>query len=105
MAKSQKYKFEKREQSKGGRTASFLALASAALFAAAVIVSFAQGGKAGTEVGGLALIAILFSVYGFIVGMKSFREKDVSPVLSIIGSIACGVIMVCWLTLFLAGIR
>lgn len=105
MAKEQKYKFEKKEHSRGGKTSSFLALASAVLFFISVIVSFANGGNAGTAVGGLAFIALLFSVYGFIVGMKSFNEKNVSPLFSIVGSIACGVIMVGWLTLFLAGIR
>lgn len=105
MAKEQKYKFEKKEHSRGGRTASFLALASFALFVSSVIVSFVFKGNAGTAVGGMALIAMLLSVYGFICGMKSFAEKGVSPILSVVGSIACGIIMVGWLTLFLAGVR
>ena len=47
---------------------------------------------------------MLLSVYGFYVGMKSFNERDVSPTFSIIGSIACGVMMVGWLTLVLIGL-
>lgn len=105
MAKEQKYKFTKPEQSKGGKFSSIMALVSAGIFAVAVVISWAYSGKAGSSVGGLAFIAMLLSVYGFIVGMKSFSEKDVSPVLSVVGSIACGVIMVCWLTLFLTGVR
>ena len=82
-----------------------MAALSALLLIACLIVSFAMRGNAGVWVGGLGLIAILVSVYGFSVGMRSFREKRVSYSFSTFGSIACGIMSVAWLILFLAGVN
>ena len=103
--KDQKYKFSKKAHSKGGRDATIMAVIAALLFAASILLSYFMDGKAGSYVGGLALVTALTSVYGFAIGMNSFKEKEVSPALSIVGSISCGIIMVAHLTLFLAGIR
>ncbi|MDO4478634.1 MAG: DUF6142 family protein [Lachnospiraceae bacterium] len=103
--KSQRFVFVKKKHAKGGREATILAAVSAVLFVAAIIISWFSGGKAGVIVGGMALVACLLGIFGFVVGMKSFQEPDVSPLFSIIGSIGSGVIVVIWLTLFLAGIR
>ncbi|HUM84117.1 MAG TPA: DUF6142 family protein [Lachnospiraceae bacterium] len=105
MADEKKYKFAQKVHSKGGKLSSLLALASALLFFLDAVISFANGGKAGPFIGGIAIMAMLLSIYGFYVGMKSFAETGVSPLFSIVGSIACGVIMVGWLTLFLTGVR
>ena len=53
----------------------------------------------------IVVCAVLLAAFGFVIGMRSFQEKGVSPLLSIIGSIGCGVVVVGWLTLYLAGIR
>ncbi len=105
MTDGKKYRFAEKVHSKGGKQSSRFALASVLLFFADVICSFAYGGKAGAVAGGIGIIAMLFAVYGFYLGMKSFSETDVSPLFSIIGSIASGIIMVVWLTLFLTGVR
>ena len=101
----QKYKFVKKEQSKGGRDATIMAGIAGALFLASIAIAYFMEGHAGTFVGGFSIVASLTAIYGFIVGMRSFGEKDVSYVLTVVGSIGCGVIMVAYLTLFLAGIR
>ena len=103
--KDQTYTFTKKDYAKGGRDATILTVCAAALLAAAIAIAYFMEGHAGVYVGGLTLTSALISLYGFVVGMKSFTEKDVSPLLSVIGSIGCGVIMVACLTLFLAGIR
>ena len=82
-----------------------MASIAAALFFAGIIISYFMDGAAGSYVGGFAFVAMMVSAYGFMVGMRSFTEKDVSPVLSITGAIGCGIIMVACLTLYLAGIR
>ncbi len=105
MASKRRYVFAEQNASKGGKFSIRLAVLSGAAFLACVIISFASGGKAGPFVGGIALAATLLSVYGFYVGMKSFGEQNVSPALSVIGSIASGVIMVGWITLFMTGLR
>ena len=105
MASKHRYTFDEKKASRGGRVALIFACASAACFLAAVILSFAMKGKAGVFVGAISAYAAVLSVYGFYRGMKSFSETDVSPTLSIIGSLLCGVIMVGWLTVFLTGLR
>ena len=105
MASKRRYVFAEQKASKGGKFSIKLAVLSGAAFLACVIISFIKQGKAGPFVGGIAISAALLSIYGFYVGMKSFGEPDVSPSASIIGSIASGVIMVGWITLFLTGLQ
>ena len=100
-----KYSFIKKEYAKGGRVAAALAVVSFVLFIAAVVLSFARQGQAGVMAGGLVLLSFLFSAYGFFAGMRSFSEKGVSTRLSVIGSIASGVQMGIYLTLYLTGIK
>ena len=104
MAKKNRYQFIRKEHPKGGKISSLIALFSAILMLAVFLVSFRMQGKAGTVAGGLGLISMALAVYGFIVGMRSFSEKKVSPVFPAIGSISCGILMVTWLTIFLMGI-
>ena len=103
--KNQRYQFIKKKHAKGGRESVILAAVSLALFLICVIISYVMGGRAGIYVGGLSVIAMLLAAFGFVIGMRSFQEKGVSPLLSIIGSIGCGVVVVGWLTLYLAVIR
>lgn len=104
MTNEKRYKFRERTYSKNGILSCCLALASLVLFIICSLVSFASGGKAGPAVGGAALMAMLFSVYGFYIGMKAMNEKENSPVLPVVGSISSGLIMIGWLGLFLAGL-
>ena len=103
MADRKRYTFTEQQESKGGKFALKMAFASLVLFGLAVLISFLRGGAGGAFTGSLGFIAMMFAVFGFYMGMKSFGEADVLPNLSILGSIACGVIMVGWLTLFLTG--
>ena len=50
-------------------------------------------------------MAVLFSVSGFLIGMKSFKEEQVSHRMSVLGSITSGGMLVAWLALFLIGVR
>lgn len=105
MASKRRYTFTERRSSKGGKFALCLAGAAFVLLAAVVLISVFFQGNAGSFIGALSLTGALLSAYGFYCGMKSFSETDVSPAFSILGSIASGVIMVAYLTLFLTGLR
>lgn len=105
MADKRRYRFTKKEQSKDGIFSFQMAILSFLLLVADVIFSFARGGKAGYLAGVIGLVALLFSMYGFYVGMKSFSDtKKASTLFPVIGSISSGVMVVVWITLFLNGI-
>ena len=78
-----------RKPSEGGKEALYMAGASVFLFLLASVVSF----------------SFLLAGYGFYVGMKSFKEEQVSHRMSGLGSITSGGMLVAWLALFLIGVR
>lgn len=104
MAKRYRYAFAKKKEAQKGKLSTGLAVGSLLLFAAAVEIAFLTGGTVGYIVGGLSLFAMLLSVYGFAMGLRSFSEEDRAHRTSMIGSIANGVIMVGWIGMFLLGI-
>ena len=75
------------------------------LFLLASVVSFAFRGNGGIFLGAAGLFSFLLSGYGFYVGMKSFKEEQVSHRMSVLGSITSGGMLVAWLALFLIGVR
>ena len=74
-------------------------------FLLASVVSFAFRGNGGIFLGAAGLFSFLLSGYGFYVGMKSFKEEQVSHRMSVLGSITSGGMLVAWLALFLIGVR
>lgn len=54
--------------------------------------------------GALGILALGLSVFGFILGLKSFSEQNRAFLYSKVGSVANGVLMVIWIALFLVGI-
>ena len=94
-----------RKPSEGGKEALYMAGASVFLFLLASVVSFAFRGNGGIFLGAAGLFSFLLSGYGFYVGMKSFKEEQVSHRMSVLGSITSGGMLVAWLALFLIGVR
>ena len=60
--------------------------------------------KGGLYLGAAGFIAIGFSVYGFILGLKSFSEENRNVLYSKVGAVANGLLTVLWITMFLIGI-
>lgn len=81
-----------------------LAVASLVFFAAAVTLALILEGSFGFIIGSMSLFAALLSVYGFIMGLRSFSEEGKSHRTSIIGSISNGIIMIVWLGIYLTGV-
>lgn len=104
MAKRQKYKFAKKEYTRDGISSAIFAGITVFLFLADCMISLVLRGSAGIIAGGIALMAMLFSVYGFYIGLSGFSEKGTSHVFCILGSIVNGIMMVVWLALFLIGV-
>ena len=101
MAKRYRYAFAKKREAQQGKLSAVLA---AVLFVTAVLLAFFLQGQYGYIVGGISLCAMLLSVYGFAMGLKSFSEENRTHKAGMIGSIANGIIMIGWLGIFLMGI-
>ena len=99
-----KYSFAKREDTEGGKSSVLFAGFSLVIFLAAVIMSFFMGGNAASWIGALGLMAVLFSVTGFFIGIKSFQEKEKNYRLSVLGAMANGIGCIGWLALLLIGV-
>ena len=99
-----KYKLLKKKHSPKGVLSSVLAGVSLLLFFAAVFCSLVFHGNGGLYLGAMGLIAIALSVYGFLLGLKSFGDKERDLFYCKVGALGNGVLMVIWLALFLAGI-
>ena len=108
MAKRYRYAFAKKREAQQGKLSAVLAAVLAAvslvLFVTAVLLAFFLQGQYGYIVGGISLCAMLLSVYGFAMGLKSFSEENRTHKAGMIGSIANGIIMIGWLGIFLMGI-
>ena len=99
-----KYKFTNKKHSVGGVLATLMALVAIALIVVAVVISFKARGSGGAEVGTLSLMAMVFSVFGLVMGLLSFREIDRYYTFSYIGSIMNGIITILLVMLLLVGI-
>ena len=104
MAKRYRYAFTKKREAQKGQLSAVLAVVSLVLFVTAVLLAFFLQGQYGYIVGGISLCAMLLSVYGFAMGLKSFSEENRLDRTSMAGSIANGIIMIGWLGIFLLGI-
>lgn len=104
MAKKNKYSFVKKKHSGQGIASTFFAGISFGIFCIGAVCALIFHGKGGLYLGAFGLIAIAFSIYGFIIGLKSFSEKNKDQLFCKIGAVGNGVLMVIWLALFLIGI-
>lgn len=103
MAKRYRYAFIKKRESRRGKLSLGLAIASVCLFLAAMAADI-WGSPIPHLTGGLCLLGALFSLYGFFAGILSFSEKNRGNATGIGGSIACGIIVILWLGLYLTGV-
>jgi hypothetical protein len=104
MAKRFKYTSRIKPESQGGMAALLMAALSVFLFMVSVIISYAFAGDAGNILGVVGLVGLLLAVAGFIIGIKSFAEKEKSHRFTTIASIINGIVAVIWLALYLVGI-
>lgn len=104
MKKRYRYAFTKKEETEGGFASAIFACISLVLFLISAGMSFFWEGNAESWIGAFGVMGILFSMNGFLVGIKSFQEKERNYRLSMVGSMASGIFFVGWLALFLIGI-
>ena len=104
MAKKMMYSFEEKKNSVNGIISTIMGVISIVLLLAAVYSSYYMRGHAGIYAGAMGLSGILFSCAGFILGIVSFKEKNIKYKYPKIGSIMCGIVFAVWLTILLTGV-
>ncbi|MBS6194423.1 MAG: hypothetical protein KH828_02415 [Clostridiales bacterium] len=104
MKRRFKYSFTRKGETEGGFASVIFAGLSLLLFLIAAGISFFWEGNAGSWIGSFGLMAILFSICGFFIGIKSFQEREKNYRFSVLGSMANGIFCVGWLALFLIGV-
>lgn len=75
--KFKKYKFTDKKRSKGGVISTVLLVLAVTLLVLSIYFSFEKAGNGGLEVGLMAFLALIISVTGFFVGVRSFKEDNV----------------------------
>lgn len=104
MAKRYRYAFAKKKRGTAGKTVSSAGGCFTGFICDCSFAGIFLQGQYGYIVGGISLCAMLLSVYGFAMGLKSFSEENRTHKAGMIGSIANGIIMIGWLGIFLMGI-
>ncbi len=99
-----KYKFSDKNQTLGGIISTVLGTISLCLLIYGVYISFKANGKAGVEVGSIALCSFMLAVFGCVIGLISFKESDKFYLFSKIGSLLCGILSVFMMAVLLMGI-
>ena len=104
MARRYRYAFARKRESEKGKLSVTMAATSLLLGVIAVVLALFLDEKLGYITGGIGLLAMALSVYGFVMGLSGFSEENRKHKTSLIGSIMCGVIVVIWIGLFLSGV-
>lgn len=99
-----KYKFTNKKHSIGGVVSTFMALVAIVLIVISIMISFRAAGYGGEIVGTLALMAFVFSLFGLVTGLLSYREFDRYYTFSLIGSLLNGIITIALFMLIVVGI-
>lgn len=103
MAKKRMYSFEEKKNSENGIVSTIMGVIALVLLLVAIYSSYYMRGSAGLYAGAFGACGLLFSLVGFIVGLLSLSEKNVTYKYPKIGSLLCGIVFVIWLGLLLMG--
>ena len=90
-----------KKYTKGGRTASLMALINAIIIILAIIISIVKKGNAGIYVGLMMFAVLISAAVGFVIGINSFKEENKFLRFSYMGTIANAVIWIGILGIYL----
>lgn len=90
-----------RKYTSGGRKASLIALGDVLFIMLTIGISIVKKGNAGIYVGIMMLLALAIAIFGFIVGLNSFKEENKFLRFSYLGTIANAVIWIGILMMYL----
>lgn len=87
-------KFVGKKNATGGIASTILGLLAMILLGVAIYLSFLEKGNGGKIVGAIGVLVIVISLFGTILGIKGFKEKEKYYLYSVIGTLLCGILFV-----------
>lgn len=102
MAK-RSYKFTDKKHTRQGMVSSFLGFTALVLLVAGLLMAYRRFGTAGPYVGLMGFLSLIFSMMGFVFGIRGFQEEEVYYLFSKIGVGLNGVLFILWMLIFIAG--
>ena len=102
MAK-RSYKFTDKKHTKQGIASSVLGIAALVLLTAGVLLAYRMAGEAGAAAGLMGFLSLIFSILGFVLGIRGFREDEVYYFFSKVGVGLNGILFILWMLIFIAG--
>ncbi len=104
VEKKTRLKFQGRKRSKTGILSMMLFMVVFAGFLTASIISWKADGNAGIVVGYIGLGCLAVAVLGFVLGVRSLRERDILYFHPVFGLVANSIMMIALVALYLTGI-
>lgn len=90
-----------KKYTKGGRTASLMALCNIAVIVLSIVISIIKRGNAGIYVGLMMFAVLISAAVGFVIGINSFKEENKFLRFSYIGTIVNAAIWISILGIYL----
>ena len=98
------FKFQGRSHSKKGLASMLLGLLAIVCFLTISFISGTKGGNGEFALGIIGMLSLTVSIFGFTLGIKSFREKDIFYVAPVIGVGSNGVMTILLFSLYIVGL-
>lgn len=95
------HKIPLRKYTLGGRKSALIALCDIIFIIMIIAISIVKKGNAGIYAGVMMLLALFMAIFGFVVGLNSFKEENKFLRFSYLGTIANAVIWVGILMMYL----
>ncbi|MBE5962481.1 MAG: hypothetical protein E7256_14075 [Lachnospiraceae bacterium] len=102
--KKSTYMFKGRSHSRDGLISMAIGIAVVGTFSTISFLSGKAGGNGSMGLGAIGLTCFVGSIWGFLFGIKSFKDKDIYYAPPIIGLGSNGIMMVVLFTLYIIGI-
>lgn len=96
--------FINKSYTSGGFISCFLCLLSLGILIYILAVSVSLRGKVSGNIGFNSLYSLIISLFGLIIGLRSFKEEDKNYLFSKIGSYCSLFIIVFWIIIYLRGL-
>lgn len=104
MLKRKNVRFSDKKHSVRGIISFLMSVISILLLGIVFYFSSLAKGEGGSFLGGIGLIILIFSLAGFILAIKAYKEKDIYYHTPILGSIFNGTIFIVLFILYIMGL-